>query len=258
MARLKGKKAFITGLSSGIGAATAERFIREGAEVFGMDVAPLPESLQQSLGSSAAYRQGDVTQEKDVHEAVEAAVAQLGRLDIVVNAAGVGSGGETQSIEMQEWDRVMNINVKGSFLVARHVLAHMRKQGAGSIINLGSIEGLEGFSASLVYGVSKGAVVQMSRNLATDCAAWGIRVNCVCPGAIDTPLTAILNEKSLLPLRRQMEEHHLMRRFGKPEEIANAILFLASDEASFITGLIMPVDGGYTAGRQYDIPSAGE
>ncbi len=258
MARLKGKKALITGLASGIGAACAKRFIREGAEVAGLDVNPLPEALQKTLGASVAHFQGDVTQEADVQTAVEKAAAKLGGLDILVNAAGVGSGGPSEEIEMEEWDRVMNINVKGTFLATKHTIPHMMKQRAGSIVNLGSIEGMEGFSASLVYGTSKGAVIQLSRNLATDFAEHGIRVNCVCPGAIDTPLTAILKEKSLQPIRRQMEGHHLMRRFGQPEEIANAILFLASDEASFVTGLIMPVDGGYTAGRQYDLSSAGE
>jgi len=256
MSRLKGKKALITGLASGIGAACAERFIREGAAVAGMDSNPLPKELQKTLGASVMHCQGDVRSEKDIQQAVEQAVDALGGLDILINSAGVGSGGPTGEIAMEEWERVMDINVKGSFLAAKHVIPHMVKQGGGSIVNLGSIEGMEGFNASVVYGTSKGAVIQMSRDLAVDLAEHGIRVNCVCPGAIDTPLTAILKGKALLPIRRQMEKHHLMHRFGRPEEIANAILFLASDEASFVTGLIMPVDGGYTAGRRYDLSSA--
>jgi NAD(P)-dependent dehydrogenase (short-subunit alcohol dehydrogenase family) len=168
-----------------------------------------------------------------------------------VNAAGVASDGATQDVTVEEWDRVMSVNLKGSFLTSKHVAPAMIAQKSGSIVHIASIEGLIGLSGQVTYGTSKGAVVQMTRNMAADFAPDGIRVNCICPGAIETPMTAILNDESLKSIKEQMENYHLLRRFGQPEEIANAILFLASDEASFVTGHPLVVDGGWTAGTQF-------
>lgn len=253
MGRLQGKVALVTGAASGIGAATAQRFVDEGAQVGGIDVADPPLDLLESLQSvgNVRFYVGDVSDEASIRAAVAAAVRDFGRADILVNAAGVGSGGPSEEVPLAEWDRVMNINLRGSFLAAREVLPRMLQQGSGSIVNIASIEGLEGLSGQVVYGTSKGGVVQMTRNLATDYAGQGIRVNCVCPGAIETPLTAVLDDPALVHIKRQMEAHHLMGRFGTATEVANAILFLASEEASFVTGHIMVVDGGYTAGRTY-------
>lgn len=253
MGRLQGKVALVTGAASGIGAATAQRFVEEGAQVAGIDVAEPSLDLLESLQARGNVRfyVGDVSDESSVCAAVAAAVREFGRADILVNAAGVGSGGPSEEVAVAEWDRVMNINLRGSFLAARELLPRMLQQRCGSIVNIASIEGLEGLSGQLVYGTSKGGVVQMTRNLATDYAGRGIRVNCVCPGAIETPLTAVLDDPGLVHIKRQMESQHLMGRFGTATEVANAILFLASDEASFVTGHIMVVDGGYTAGRMY-------
>jgi len=253
MGRLQGKVALVTGAASGIGAATAQRFVEEGAQVAGIDVAEPSLDLLESVQARGNVRfyVGDVADESSVCAAVAAAVREFGRADILVNAAGVGSGGPSEEVAVAEWDRVMNINLRGSFLAARELLPRMLQQRCGSIVNIASIEGLEGLSGQLVYGTSKGGVVQMTRNLATDYAGRGIRVNCVCPGAIETPLTAVLDDPGLVHIKRQMESQHLMGRFGTATEVANAILFLASDEASFVTGHIMVVDGGYTAGRMY-------
>ena len=173
-----------------------------------------------------------------------------------MNAAGVSGIGMAHQLAVEEFDRVMDINLKGSFLVSKHVLAAMLEQGSGSIIHLASIEGLEGINSQLAYNASKGGVVLMTKNMAIDYAPQGIRVNCLCPGMIETPMTEMLRTEGLREVREQMRRFHAMGRFGQPEEVAAAALFLASDDASFVTGAALTVDGGFTAGRQITIPEA--
>lgn len=250
MSRLKDKVALISGAASGIGMSCALRFAQEGATVVGFDL-NAPGDEWQAVASAAAgshFVTGDVVNEADVIAAVEEATQECGRIDILVNAAGVSSYGATTDVEEAEWDRVMNINLKGSFFFAKHAARVMQEQQSGSIVHIASIEGMVGLNGQISYGTSKGAVIQMTRNMAADFAADGIRVNCVCPGAIETPLTAALQDDSMKAIKQQMEAEHLMGRFGEPIEIANAILFLASDEASFVTGHPLVVDGGWTAG----------
>jgi len=239
MGRLEKRVALITGAASGIGAACAVRFAQEGAEVAGVDVQkPVDDGWSRVLEKSprSTFREGvDVRSE----EAVAAAVA-----------AGVGGGGTTHELPEAEWDRVVDINLKGSFLVAKHVLAQMVKQRSGSIIHLASVEGLEGMSNSLPYNASKGGVVLMTKNMAIDYGSHGIRVNCLCPGLIETPLTALLKTPQLKIVHDQMKSWHVLDRLGKPEEVAACALFLASDDASFVTGHALVVDGGWTAGRR--------
>jgi NAD(P)-dependent dehydrogenase (short-subunit alcohol dehydrogenase family) len=250
MNRLKGKVALISGAASGIGISTALRFAEEGATVIGFDLNPAGENWQAivSCAPDSQFLTGDVTSETDIISAVELVTKKYGRIDVLVNAAGVSSYGGTTDVEEDEWDRVMNINVKGSFLFAKHAAKAMLEKLSGSIVHIASIEGMVGINGQLSYGTSKGAVIQMTRNMAADFAKSGIRVNCVCPGAIETPLTAALKDESLKAVKQQMESAHLMGRFGEAIEIANAILFLASDEASFVTGHPLVVDGGWTAG----------
>ena len=250
MSRLKNKVALISGAASGIGNATALRFAQEGATVVGFDLNPAGEAWQATASCAVDndFLTGDVTSEADVISAVEQTTARFGRIDILVNAAGVSSYGDTTDVEEDEWNRVMNINLKGSFLFAKHAAKPMLQQKSGSIVHIASIEGMIGLNGQITYGTSKGAVIQMTRNMAADFAHNGIRVNCVCPGAIETPLTAVLQDESMQAMKRQMESAHLMGRFGEAIEIANAILFLASDEASFVTGHPLVVDGGWTAG----------
>ena len=257
MGRLQDRVALVTGAASGIGAACAVRFAEEGAVIAGLDLQqPVGDGWSRvaALAPKASFRDGvDVRNETQVQAAVEEAVARFGRIDVLVNAAGVGGGGPAHELPEAEWDRVVDINLKGSFLVAKHVLAQMVRQGSGSVVHLASVEGLEGISGSLPYNASKGGVVLMTKNMAIDYAAHGIRVNCLCPGLIDTPLTAPLGLPALKGVRDLMQSWHLLNRLGRPEEVAACALFLASDDASFVTGHALVVDGGWTAGRRIDM-----
>ena len=259
MGRLNGRVAVITGAASGIGAACARRFAEEGAVIAGLDVQkPVDDGWDRVLAAAprSTFREGlDVRDEAGVEAAIGAVRDRYGRIDALVNAAGVAGGGLAHELAVEEWDRVVDINLKGSFLVAKHVLRAMVEQESGSIVHLASVEGLEGMSGSLPYNASKGGVVLMTRNMALDYGARGIRVNCLCPGLIETPLTALLQSEPLLSVRDQMKSWHVLNRLGRPEEVANCALFLVSDEASFVTGHALVVDGGWTAGRRVDTPA---
>ncbi len=249
--RLDKKVAFITGVSSGIGAACASRFADEGAVVIGFDLGEAPNGQEARL---AGFFGGDVRDEEAVANAIEATVAERGCIDILVNAAGVAGGAPVHVLEQDEWDRVIDINLKGTFLVAKHVLsAAMVKQRSGSIINLASIEGVEGMDVASAYNASKGGVVLLTRQIAVDYGRIGIRSNCLCPGFIETPMTAMLRSPGLESIAEKIADAHLLGRFGKPEEVAAAALFLASEDASFITGHALLVDGGLTAGHRFGL-----
>jgi len=256
--RLAGRLAVVTGAASGIGAACARRFAEEGATIAGLDVQKPVDDVWERVREHAPesdFREGvDVREESAVQAAIGAVVERHGRIDVLVNAAGVGGGGLAHELPVAEWDRIVDVNLKGSFLVAKHVLKQMVQQGSGNVVNLASVEGLEGISGSLPYNASKGGVVLMTKNLAIDYGEHGIRVNCLCPGLIDTPLTALLKEDALKSVRDQMEGFHILNRSGRPEEVAACALFLASDEASFVTGHALVVDGGWTAGRRVRLP----
>ena len=262
MARLKGRVAVITGAASGIGAACARRFADEGALIAGLDVQkPVDDAWDRVASASpeSTFREGlDVRDEVRVEAAIAAVREKYGRIDALVNAAGVGGGGLAHELSADEWDRVVDINLKGSFLVAKHVLRAMIAQSSGSIVHIASVEGLEGMSGSLPYNASKGGVVLMTKNMAIDYGASGIRVNCLCPGLIETPLTSLLQSEPLHPVRDQMKSWHILNRLGRPDEVANCALFLVSDEASFVTGHALVVDGGWMAGRRVVINALAE
>jgi len=243
--RLGGKVALVTGAASGIGAACARRFADEGARVGGIDVS-VPDSHPCDAFVAADVRDADV-----VGAAVDGIISHLGPVDILVNAAGVASFGTADTIDEAEWDRVVDINLKGTWLVSRAVLPGMVANRAGSIVNLASVEGIEGGQSQTAYNASKGGVVLLTRSMAVDYGEHNVRVNCLCPGLIETPMTAPLQDGGLKPVLDWFEEQHLLGRAGKPEEVAAAALFLASDDASFVTGHALAVDGGYLAGRRF-------
>ena len=254
--RLEGKVALITGGGSGIGLASAFLFAKEGARVVVSDLNETPalEAADKitSAGGEAHAVTGDVSNSAQAESMVTATVKAFGRLDILVNSAGISARNALPEGSSPEeiWDKVMDVNLKGTYLMSWHAVPEMEKNGSGSIINLASIMGLVGYPVGMgggfnPYNPSKGGIVQFTRNLAIDLARKGIRVNCICPGYVDTNLTKALTEDP--ETLKKLEQRHPMGRLGRPEEIASAALFLASEEASFVTGAPLIVDGGYTA-----------
>jgi meso-butanediol dehydrogenase / (S,S)-butanediol dehydrogenase / diacetyl reductase len=246
--RLSGKRALVTGVSSGIGAACARLFAKEGARVAGLDLAKPPPDV-----AWACFREADVREEAQVRAAVEGALLALGGIDVVVNAAGVAGGGPAHLCDLAEWRRVLDVNLTGTFLVTKHALPAMIAQKRGSIVNLASVEGLEGGESMSAYNASKGGVVLLTRNLALDYGAFGIRANAICPGFIRTPMTGMLADPNFAPITQRIEAAHALGRLGEPEEVAYVALFLASDEASFVSGGAITVDGGFNAGKRFGI-----
>ena len=240
--RLEGRVALVTGGTSGLGEACVERFRAEGAVAVTLDVA------------EGADHVVDVRDEAAVQGAVDAVVAEHGRLDVVVNSAGVAGGGPVHLVPLEEWQRVLDVNLTGTFLVSKHALRHMFEARSGSIINIASVEGIEGTEGGSSYNASKGAVVLLTKNMAVDYGAAGIRVNAICPGFMDTPMfRSVMDSPGMAGHKETYRMQHKLQRFGRPDEIAGAAYFLASDDSSFVTGHALVVDGGYTAGMRAGI-----
>lgn len=248
MGRLDGKVAVVTGAVSGIGAATVDRFAAEGAVVVGWDVTPHAGGITL-----------DVRDEPAVADAMRAVVRDHGRLDAVVHAAGVAGGGPAHLLDAAEWERVVSINLTGTFVVDKHAIAVMLEQDPldgerGAIVNIASVEGLAGTEGGSSYNAAKGGVVILTKNLAIDYGRSGIRVNSICPGFIDTPmLQSVFAMDGMGPVMEDVVAAHQLGRLGRAEEIAAAALFLCSSDASFVTGVALPVDGGYTAGHRHGV-----
>lgn len=247
MGRLDGKVAWITGAASGIGLACAQRFVAEGAVVVGSDKAAAPEDWP-----GAGFGELDVRDAEAQQRTADGIVAEHGRIDIVVTAAGIPGGGPIHSISVEQWQLVQDVNLTGTMLTARSALPAMMAQRSGSIITVASVEGLEGCEGGSTYNASKGAVVLLTKNLACDYGLMGIRANAICPGFIRTPMFESV-VTPMGPTADLIRAQHKLGRFGEASEIAGAALFLASEDSSFVTGVALPVDGGYTAGHVFGV-----
>src|SRR5881409_2332850 len=245
--RMRGKVALVTG--AGIGAATARRLAAEGARVACVDRmgerAKETARVISAAGGEALALETDVTDAAACERMVDQVVARFAALTTLVNSAGVRPEGRDRAPAPAEWERVVDTNLTGTYFPSRAALPALSASGHGAVVNLSSVYGMVGGSLSPAYAASKGAVVNLTRQMAMQWAP-AVRVNCVCPGMIETPMTrALLDDPAF---REAVLLKYPLQRFGQPDEVASAILYLASDEASFVTGVSLPVDGGYTAG----------
>ena len=251
MKRLEGKVAVVTGSNRGIGKGIAVALAKEGCKVVVNSYREDEEAKNtveeiKKLGAESIFIKANVTREIDVRDLIEKAVKKFGMLDILVNNAGILVSGTVTTLTEKDWDRQMDVNLKGIFLCSKYAVQQMLKQGKGGrIINIGSIAGLVGFPGISAYCASKGGVTELAREMALDYAKYGITVNAIDPGVIVTDMTKGMLDDAAT--RKMLLENTPIGRFGQPEDIGNAAAFLALDESSFITGHNLVVDGGWTA-----------
>lgn len=248
--RLQGRVGIVTGAGSGIGRACAIALAKEGARValVGRRQDHL-EKVSREIGDLALALPADVSKTSEITRLLDETVARFGRLNFLVNNAGVLHVGNAEKITEEHWDHTFNLNVRSVWLLSRAALPHMRKAGSGSIINMASVLGIVGARNRAAYASSKGAIVQLTKCMAIDHGHENIRVNAICPSFVETELTAHLvgqaaDAKAFL---RERTAAHPLGRLGRPEDIAGLAVYLASDESSWVTGAILPVDGGYVA-----------
>lgn len=249
MTRFQDKAALVTGAASGIGRATALRLAEEGARIFCADVdeAGLAETVAdiEKAGGKALAGTCDVRNAEACRATVTDAITGLGRLDVLCNIAGVGSYGHATEVTTEQWDRILGVNLSGTFFMCQAALP-MLLETRGNIVNMASSAGLAGIAYASAYCASKGGVVLLTKSLAVEYASRGIRVNCVCPGGVDTPLVRGFNLPDDADIKLFVRTQ-LVQRLGTPEEIAAAVAYLASDEAGYVNGVALSIDGGQVA-----------
>lgn len=244
MGELDGKVAVITGAGSGMGRAAARVFAREGAKVLAADVSGRQDETAAELGAAVVPCKVDVTVEADVEAMFAAALDAFGRVDAVLNVAGVGSFGMLAELDLNEYERVMGVNLRGVMLGTKHGINAMLPTGGGSIVNWSSIGGLNASIGTSAYSMTKAGVISLTKSAAIEYGPQGIRANAICPGFVETELTGGPGSGKHFP---QLIDASALKRAGQPEEVGELACFLASDRASFITGAIIPIDGGTTA-----------
>lgn len=239
----KEKVAVVTGGASGIGLATTKKLLSEGANVVILDL-KMDEEIINSLGENVLYLKCDVSNEENVKNCIEEIIKKFNHIDYLVANAGIGgSASKPHEVSMDEWNKVISVNQTGIFLLNKYVINEMLKSGKGAVVNTSSMYGLVGSTTSFAYSASKGAINQMTRSLALTYARDNIRVNAIAPGYVDTPILSMVPDN----IKETMGNELPIGRLGKDTEIANLICYLLSDDASFITGAIIPIDGGFTA-----------
>lgn len=239
----KEKVAVVTGGASGIGLATTKKLLSEGANVVILDL-KMDEEIINGLGGNAIYLKCDVSNEENVKNCIEEIIKKFNHIDYLVANAGIGgSASKPHEVSMDEWNKVISVNQTGIFLLNKYVINEMLKSGKGAVVNTSSMYGLVGSTTSFAYSASKGAINQMTRSLALTYARDNIRVNAIAPGYVDTPILSMVPDN----IKEAMGNELPIGRLGKDTEIANLICYLLSDDASFITGSIIPIDGGFTA-----------
>lgn len=239
----KEKVAVVTGGASGIGLATTKKLLSEGANVVILDL-KMGEEIINSLGENVLYLKCDVSNEENVKNCIEEIIKKFDHIDYLVANAGIGgSSSKPHEVSMDEWNKVISVNQTGIFLLNKYVINEMLKSGKGAVVNTSSMYGLVGSTTSFAYSASKGAINQMTRSLALTYARENIRVNAIAPGYVDTPILSMVPDN----IKEAMGTELPIGRLGKDTEIANLICYLLSDDASFITGAIIPIDGGFTA-----------
>lgn len=244
MGELQDKVAVITGAGSGMGRASAQVFVREGAYVLAADVSGREEETAADLGDRVRPFRCDVTVEADVEAMFAAALEAFGRVDAVLNVAGIAAGGAFVDSTLDEYERILGVNLKGVMLGTKHGVQAMAPTGGGSIVNWSSIGGLNASVGTSLYGISKAGVISLTKSAAIECGTQGIRVNVLCPGFIETEMSGGRGAGAHFP---HLLERTALKRAGQPEEVAELASFLASDRASLITGAVIPVDGGVMA-----------